>query len=53
MDDYKFKYNDTDAKRAEERKASRYANLKIALRNERWNCSLYQIGVGALGHILK
>jgi hypothetical protein len=30
---------DTDAKRAEERKASRYAVLKTALSNEGWDCS--------------
>ena len=44
---------DTDAKRAEERKASRYAGLKTALSNEGWDCSLYMIEVGARGHILK
>jgi hypothetical protein len=32
---------DTDAKRAEEHKASRYADLKTALSNEGWDCSLY------------
>jgi hypothetical protein len=44
---------DTDAKRAEERKASRYADLKTALSNEGWDCSLYMIEVGVWGHILK
>jgi hypothetical protein len=44
---------DTDAERAEERKASRYADLKTALSNEGWDCSLYMIEVGARGHILK
>jgi hypothetical protein len=45
--------HDTDAKRAEECKASRYADLKTALSNEEWDCSLYMIEVGARGHILK
>jgi hypothetical protein len=44
---------DTDAKRAEERKTARYADLKIALRNEGWDCSLYLIEVGARVHIIK
>jgi hypothetical protein len=44
---------DTDAKRAEEQKTSRYAVLKTALSNEGWNCSLYMIEVGARSHILK
>jgi hypothetical protein len=44
---------DTDAKRAEEHKASRYADLKTALINEGWDCSLYMIKVGARGHIFK
>jgi hypothetical protein len=44
---------DTDAKRAKECKASRYADLKTALSNEGWDCSLYMIKVGARGHILK
>jgi hypothetical protein len=44
---------DTNAKRAKERKASRYADLKTALSNEGWDCSLYMIEVGARGHILK
>jgi hypothetical protein len=44
---------DTDAKRAEECKASRYADLKTAVSNEGWGCSLYMIKVGARGHILK
>jgi hypothetical protein len=46
---------DTDAKskRAEECKASRYGNLKTALSNEGWDCSLYMIEAGARGHILK
>jgi hypothetical protein len=38
---------DIDAKRAKEHKASRYADLKIALSNEGWDCSLYMIEVGA------
>jgi hypothetical protein len=44
---------DTDAKRAKERKASRYADLKAALSNEGWNCSLYLIEVEAQSQILK
>jgi hypothetical protein len=44
---------DTDVKRAEEHKTVRYADLKIALSNERWDCSLYMINAGARGHILK
>jgi hypothetical protein len=43
---------DTDAKRAEECKSMRYADLKTALSNEGWDCSLYIIEVGAQGHIL-
>jgi hypothetical protein len=43
----------TDAKRPEECKASRYADIKTALSNEGWDCSLYMIDVGARGHILK
>jgi hypothetical protein len=43
----------TDAIKAEEHKALKYADLRIALHNERWNCSLYMIKVGAHGHILK
>jgi hypothetical protein len=39
---------DTDAKRAEEHKTARYADLKIALSNEGWDCSLYLIKVGAI-----
>jgi hypothetical protein len=31
---------DTDAKRAEEHKTARYADLKIALSNEWWDCNL-------------
>jgi hypothetical protein len=38
---------DTDAKRAEQRKTGRYADLKTALSNEGWDCSLYLIKVGA------
>jgi hypothetical protein len=38
---------DTDAKRAKECKASRYADLKTAFSNEGWDCSLYMIEVGA------
>jgi hypothetical protein len=44
---------DTDAKRAEERKTARYVDLKTALNNEGWDCSLYLIEVGARGHIIK
>jgi hypothetical protein len=44
---------DTDAKRAEERKTVRYADLNTAFSNEGWDCSLYLIKVGARGHILK
>jgi hypothetical protein len=44
---------ETDAKRAEERKTARYADLKIALSIEGWDCSLYLIEVGARGHIIK
>jgi hypothetical protein len=36
---------DTDAKRAEEHKTARYADLKTALSNEGWNCRLYLINV--------
>jgi hypothetical protein len=42
---------DIDAKRAKERKIARYADLKTALSNEGWDCSLYLIKIGALGHI--
>jgi hypothetical protein len=45
--------SDIDAKRAKECKTARYADLKIALRNEGWDCSLYLIKVGAQGHIIK
>jgi hypothetical protein len=44
---------DTDAKRAEERKTARYADLKEELSNQGWDCSLYLIEVGAQGHIVK
>jgi hypothetical protein len=44
---------DTDAKRAEECKTARYADLKTAFSNEGWDCSLYLIEVGARGHIVK
>jgi hypothetical protein len=44
---------DTDAKRAEERKTARYADLKEELSNQGWDCSLYLIEVGARGHIVK
>jgi hypothetical protein len=44
---------DTDAKRAEERKTTRYADLKEELSNQGWDCSLYLIEVGARGHIVK
>jgi hypothetical protein len=43
---------DTDAKLSEERKASRYADVKTALSNEGWDCSLYMTEVGVHGHIL-
>jgi hypothetical protein len=36
---------DTDAKRAKEHKTARYADLKTALSNEGWDCSLYLIEV--------
>jgi hypothetical protein len=41
-----------DAKRAEECKTARFADLKTALSNEGWDCSLYMIKAGARGHIL-
>jgi hypothetical protein len=44
---------DTNAKRAKERKTTRYADIKTALSNEGWDCSLYMIEVGARGHIIK
>jgi hypothetical protein len=44
---------DTDAKRAEERKTMRYADLKEELSNQGWNCGLHLIEVGAWGHIVK
>jgi hypothetical protein len=44
---------DTDAKRAKEHKTARYGDLKTALSNEGWDCSLYMIKVGTQGHILK
>jgi hypothetical protein len=44
---------DTDAKRAQEHKTARYGDLKTALSNEGWDCSLYLIEVGARGHIFK
>jgi hypothetical protein len=44
---------DTDAKRAKECKTARYADLKTALSNEGWDCSLYLIKVGARGHFIK
>jgi hypothetical protein len=43
----------TDAKRAEERKTARYADLKGELSNQGWDCGLYLIEVGARGHIVK
>jgi hypothetical protein len=43
----------TDAKSAEERYTARYADLKNALSNEGWDCSLYLIEAGARGHIIK
>jgi hypothetical protein len=45
--------SDTDAKRPEERKTATYADLKTALSNKGWDCSLYLITVGARGYILK
>jgi hypothetical protein len=44
---------DTDAKRAKEHKTARYADLKTALSNKGWDCSLYLIKVGARGHTIK
>ena len=44
---------DTDAKKAEECKTSKYADLRITLSNQGWDCSLYTIEVGVRGHILK
>jgi hypothetical protein len=44
---------DTDADKAWNRKISKYAGLKEALSNERWDCGLYTIKVGARGHISK
>jgi hypothetical protein len=44
---------DTDAKRAEERKTARYADLKEELSYQGWDCSLYLIEVVARGHIVK
>jgi hypothetical protein len=44
---------DTVAKRAEERKNARYADLKTALSNKGWNCNQFLIKVGVQGHILK
>jgi hypothetical protein len=44
---------DPDAKMAKEQKTSRYADLKTALSNEGWDCSLYMIKVEARGHIRK
>jgi hypothetical protein len=37
---------ETDAKRAKEHKTARYADLKTALINEGWDCSLYMIEGG-------
>jgi hypothetical protein len=44
---------DTDAKRAEESKTARYADLKEELINQGWDCSVYLIEVEAQGHIVK
>jgi hypothetical protein len=44
---------DTDAKRGEEHKTARYADLKKELSNPGWDCSLYLIEVGARGQIVK
>jgi hypothetical protein len=40
---------DTDAKRAEERKTARYADLKEELSNQGWDCGVYLIEAGAAG----
>jgi hypothetical protein len=37
----------TNTKRAKEHKTERYADLKTALSNEEWDCSLYLIKIGA------
>jgi hypothetical protein len=44
---------DTDAKRVEEHKTARYADLKEELSNQGWDCSLYLIEVRAWSHIVK
>jgi hypothetical protein len=44
---------DMDAKRAEECKIARYADLKEDLSNQGWDCSLYLVKVGARSHIVK
>jgi hypothetical protein len=44
---------DTDAKRAEEHKTARYADLREELSNKGWDCSLYLIEVGVRGQIVK
>jgi hypothetical protein len=44
---------DTDAKRAEERKTTRYVDLKEVLSNQGWDCGLYLIEAGARGYIVK
>jgi hypothetical protein len=44
---------DTDAKRAKEHNTARYADLKTALSNEGWDCSLCLTKVGARGHTNK
>ena len=44
---------DTNAREAEECKASKYADLKASLENQGWGCSLYTIEVSVRGHIFK
>jgi hypothetical protein len=44
---------DMEAKRAEDHKTARYADLKEELSNQEWDCSLYLIKVGAWGRIVK
>jgi hypothetical protein len=44
---------DMDAKRAEECKTARYADLWGEVSNKGWDCSLYLIEVGARGHFFK
>jgi hypothetical protein len=44
---------DTDADKARDHKISKYAGIKVALRNEGWDCGLFTIKVGVHGHISK